>query len=528
MDTGNHHRRVSRAENDRKIYEQLYGVGTGQKSSSNNNKNNSKNNNTRQVSRSRSTAREQEKEEIYGSNRGEAKTKKGTRKAASSSNRKESSAVDLDQWTTTVEPFAVYPDYEPRYVSAMNLRERPTMAMHLQYHHHHHQHLQQQQHQQMIPHYPDYYYYDRGGYGPYAGPQTMYPGVVSQHGKWASDHDISGTLKRMKRNESAAAARGMMMEGEQEQYSGVRRGEFHFNPALFNGQMFRNAQMRYSTESGEMTSSGEDQDEEEQNEMENAGEEEGEDANNPMRAPKIFKSHSEESVDQLSLNVDNSALVNFMRANNEIVNQEFTQSVGGGGRIESQGGATAVATRTTNIRYVTKVYVPRKLQQEQEQRRALDQQQQRQLKPSQIPQRLLEGRKKSLSTDSFFSELEKIDIDEEQNQYELQKRCIEQHLEMLKEHTIKDYDSHDRKKLVARSNSHSTVMVGGGDDRSGYIKQLLPVNRRLSLVTMTTDRKLMGNEGNGNVDKDSKLEAITAGGSKSAAAPVAAASSSNQ
>lgn len=418
-------------ENDRKIYEQLYGV-TGQAK-------------TRRPSRS---GRDQEEIYSVGGDRSGA-GKKGTKK------RQEKSA-ELEQ-RTMEQPYVIYPDYEPKYVSALNLRERPTVAMHMQY-----------QHQHVMPSYVDYYYYDRG-YGPAAvagGPQ-IYPGV-SQHGKWASDHDISGTLKRMKKS-------------EREKQEG-RKGEFRFNPALFNGQMFRNINMRYSTESG-TTSSGDEVEE----------------------AQIMIGSHSEESVDQVSLNVDDSALVNFMRANNEIVNHEFEND-----DDEAQPNRTgpALATRTTNIRYVTKVYVPRKLQQrggenaDDEESRRPDRGGAR--RPSLIPQRQVPGdgpmddgieRKKSVSSDSFFSELEKIDIDEEQNQYEMQKRCIEEHLEMLKEHSIKDYDSHDRKKLL-RSNSHSTVMDGSG---AAAAKSKLPVNRRLSLMAkpdLVASRKMVDDMNN--------------------------------
>lgn len=487
-------------ENERKVYEQLYGVG-GSSGNVNGNNNNGR---TRRASKSKDP-----QEEIYSS---EKKTpgnpaKKGTRKNSIKKREEYSSALEMDQWPVE-SAYAVYPDYEPKYVSAMNLRERPAMAMHMQYH--------QQQH--VMPSYFDYYYYDRG-YGPVPveGHPAIFPGV-SHHGKWASDHDISGTLKRMKKSEAkaaAAAANGEAVYG--------RRGEFRFNPAIFNGQMFRNANMRYSTESG-TTSSGEDLEggEEPENAEDQGTQEESPAVNGRRRAAKLIKSLSDDSVDQLNMSMDNSALVNFMRANNEVVNHEF--AVG-----NERGPQGAVATRTTNIRYVTKVYVPRKLQQQQQQKHSdeeADEEQQLQRcglmkKPSQIPQRLDTApgelhfenalTKKSLSTDSFFNELDKIDIDEEQYQYEMQKMRIEEHLAQLKENTIKDYDSHDRKKLM-RSNSHSTVMDGSGTVATAKSKSKLPVNRRLSLTTkpdLGLSRK-MAEEMNNKL----KVDAVLAKGEK--------------
>lgn len=390
----------------------------------------------------------QKKNQKGNKTRKESKAKKENKPREAAAGREH---VELENWT--VEPYGgIYGHYEPKYISAQNLREGPSaMDMQMQYQQHH---LQQQHH--VMPNYYDYYYFDRG-YGqlpPRPFDPSMFPGV-SQHGKWASDQDIFGTLERIKKTKEDAVA--------------GRRGEFRFNPAIFNGQMFRNANMKYSTESGETESSGgeEEAEEEEQNPVVDDQRENG-----ATRRTVAMKSVSEDSIDQLSLNVDNSALVNFMRANNEIVNHEFDQSNSNNDHINNRNkSAHSVATRTTNIRYVTKVYVPRKQQQQQEELEL------KKKKLSQIPQP-----KKSVSIDSFFNDMDRIDIDEEQ--YEREKMRIEEHLEMLKEHSIKDYDSHDRKKLLTRSHSHSVVMDEGSAAGKLPLSPLskVPVSRRLSLT----------------------------------------------
>lgn len=444
----NNNRKLSRVEGDRKIYEQLYGVsgGAGRRGRTEQEEDNPK------------------KNQKGNKNRKESKAKKGN-----SNKQPGNENVELDNWT--VEPFGIYGHYEPKYISAQNLREgQSAMDMQMQYQHHLHHHQQQQQH--VMPNYYDYYYFDRG-YGqvpPRPFDPSVFPGV-SQHGKWASDQDIFGTLERIKKTKQEAVA--------------GRRGEFRFNPAIFNGQMFRNANMKYSTESGETESSGEEgegEEEEEENENNPAVDDQRENEN--TRRTVAMKSVSEDSIDQLSMNnVDNSALVNFMRANNEIVNHEFDASYNQNNNNNNNGNfnhrnksAHSVATRTTNIRYVTKVYVPRKQQQQEQQ----EQQDLKKKKLSQIPQP-----KKSVSIDSFFNDLDRIDIDEEQ--YEREKMRIEEHLEMLKEHSIKDYDSHDRKKLLTRSQSHSVVMDEGSAANSKLkLPQSplskVPVSRRLSLT----------------------------------------------
>lgn len=324
----------------------------------------------------------------------------------------ERSQNELENWT--MEPFGMYGHFQPKYVSAMNLQESAADNVKLQY----------QYNQHLMPSHYDYFYIGRPAPN-VVQPQSFCPGA-SHHGKWASDQDIYGTLERMKKGRPNGGA-----------HPG-RKGEFRFDPAIFNGQMFRNANMRYSTES--MSEDG--------GALDNGLEQTG--------YPAQVNGESVES----SLGPDNSALVNFMRANNGIVNQDIHEEEPYGNRQQ--------VTRTTNIRYVTKVYVPRKLQ--------------KGLKETD-PKNGADGRgKKSVSSESFFNDFDEIKLDDED--YERERIRIEEHLEMLKEHSIMDYDSHDRKRLLTRSQSHNNAAVPDeGSKAGGASKQSkVPVARRMSMI----------------------------------------------